>query len=348
LRFHTRSIAALLAVGLAARVPAGSASGGNAPYRLPGGAVFPEGVAVDKANGDLFVGSTADGTVYRGDVEEPGELEVFLEPGADGRESVTGMKVDTQGRLLVAGRRTGRVFAYDTATGELVAALEVPGSGDSLVNDLTVTPDAAFVTDSFRPVVYRLPLDEAGVGEVELWLDLEGTPLQYEDGFNLNGISASDDGRYLLTVQSNTGALWRIDTDTREVTEVDLDGETLEGGDGLLLDGRQPLVVRNDPPVVAHVELAEDLASGEVVEEITDETFDYPTTVAEQGGRLLVVNSQLDREGGDADEPFTVSAVPFPGSNGPACPVTRAQLPDDTDRTCGTGTAALTGDALAC
>jgi len=302
-------------VALLAAFAAACTTSPTAPYTLPGEGVFPEGVAVNKANGDLFVGSTADGTVYRGNVEEPGELDVFLQPGADGRESVTGMKVDTQGRLLVAGRRTGRVFAYDAATGDLVAALEVPGSGESLVNDLTVTPEAAYVTDSFRPVVYRLPLDEAGVGEVEPWLDLEGTPLQYEDGFNLNGISASDDGRYLLTVQSNTGALWRIDTATREVVRVDLGGARLTGGDGALLDGRDLDVVRNDPGVVAHVELAEDLATGAVVEEITDDTFDYPTTLAEQGGRLLVVNSQLDREGGDADEPFTVSAVPFPGSS---------------------------------
>ncbi len=290
----------------------GSGSGdGDAAFTVPGEQVFPEGIAVNKANGDLFVGSTDDGAVYRGNTARPGELELFLAPGEDGRESVTGMKVDEQGRLLIAGRGTGRVFAYDAGSGALIEAFEIPGDGDSLLNDLTLTADAAYLTDSFRPVIYRLARDAETVGEPEPWLDLEGTPLAYGDGFNLNGISASDDGRYLLTVQSNSGALWRVDTETSEVAEVDLGGATLATGDGALLDGRSLYVVRNDPGVVAHIELSEDYLSGEVVEEIDDPSFDFPTTLAEHDGRLFVVNSQLDREGATADLPFTVSAVPF-------------------------------------
>jgi Cu-Zn family superoxide dismutase len=287
---------------------------GDAAFTVPGEQVFPEGIAVNKANGDLFVGSTDDGAVYRGNTAEPGELELFLEPGQDGREAVTGMKVDEQGRLLIAGRGTGRVFAYDAGSGELIEAFEIPADGDSLLNDLTLTADAAYLTDSFRPVIYRLARDAETVGEPEPWLDLEGTPLVYGEGFNLNGISASDDGRYLLTVQSNSGALWRIDTETAEIAEVDLGGEQLTTGDGALLDGRSLYVVRNDPGVVAHVELSEDYLSGEVVEEIDDPSFDYPTTLAEQDGRLFVVNSQLDRAGDTADLPFTVSDIPFPGA----------------------------------
>lgn len=286
----------------------------SAAFTLPGEQVFPEGIAVNKANGDLFVGSTDDGAVYRGNAGEPGEFSLFLEPGQDGREAVTGMKVDEQGRLLIAGRDTGRVFAYDAESGELIEAFEVPSDGDSLLNDLTLTADAAYLTDSFRPVIYRLARDAETVGAPEPWLDLEGTPLAYADGFNLNGISASDDGRYLLTVQSNSGALWRIDTESAEIAEVDLGGETLATGDGALLDGRSLYVVRNSPGVVARIELSDDYLSGEVVEEIEDPSFDYPTTLAEHDGRLFVVNSQLDSAGETADLPFTVSAVPFPGA----------------------------------
>lgn len=292
-----------------------SAEQGSAAFTLPGGRVFPEGIAVNKANGDLFVGSTDDGAVYRGNAGEPGEFSLFLEPGQDGRESVTGMKVDEQGRLLIAGRGTGRVFAYDAGSGELIEAFELPSEGDSLLNDLTLTADAAYLTDSFRPVIYRLARDDETVGEPEPWLDLEGTPLAYGDGFNLNGISASDDGRYLLTVQSNSGALWRIDTESAEITQVDLGGETLTSGDGALLDGRSLYVVRNDPGIVAHIELSEDYRSGELVEEIADPSFDYPTTLAEADGQLFVVNSQLDGTGGAADLPFSVSAVPYPGAS---------------------------------
>ena len=62
-----------------------------------------------------------DGTVFRGNVAEQGEEpEVFLEPGDDGRSTALSMKVDSEGRLFIAGGGTGRIFAYDTNPGELV------------------------------------------------------------------------------------------------------------------------------------------------------------------------------------------------------------------------------------
>jgi hypothetical protein len=39
-------------------------------------------------------------------------------------------------------------------------------------------------------------------------------------------------------VQSNTGNLLRIDIESREAIQIDLGGETLPGGDGILLDGQ--------------------------------------------------------------------------------------------------------------
>jgi len=66
--------------------------------------VYPEGVAYRPETGEFFVGSTTDGTVFRGNVSEPGaEAEVFLEPGKDGRTAATGTKVDPEGQLFAAG-----------------------------------------------------------------------------------------------------------------------------------------------------------------------------------------------------------------------------------------------------
>lgn len=129
-----------------------------ARFTLPGDAVYPEGIAYDAATGDLYVGSTRTGTVYRGDADEPGELEVFLRGGQDGRTSVTGMKVDGYGRLFVAGRSTGRIFVYDTASGRLIRALAAPPAPRTLLNDVAVTDEAAYVTDSFRPQLFRVSL----------------------------------------------------------------------------------------------------------------------------------------------------------------------------------------------
>ena len=280
-------------------------------FVLPGGRVFPEGVAHDPASGDFFVGSTQDGAVYRGNVRRGSrEMEVFLEGGEDGRGGVTGMKVDSQGRLWIAGRTTGRAFVYDAASGDLIRAFEMPRAPSTLLNDVTVTPDAAYFTDSFRPTLFRVPLTPDGVGEIEPWLEFGGTPIRYRGGFNLNGVAATADGRYLITVQFNTGELYRIDTRSREVAEVDLGGETLNTGDGLLLDGRTLYVVRESPAQIVPVELSGDFAGGRVGEAFSDPSLRFPTTAAAYDGRLLVVNSQLNT--GRPKLPFTVSDVPIP------------------------------------
>lgn len=318
-RDHALRTAALrtaaLAVVVAVLVACGgtgdrSGTGDARRYELPGDRVFPEGVAVDKTNGDFFVSSSEDGTVFRGNVERD-EVEVFLPPGRDGRSGATGLKVDPQGRLYVAGRYTGAVFVHDALTGELLDVLRTPAAERTLMNDMTFTSDAVFVTDSFRPVLWRAARTASSVGELEPWLDLRQTPIPTDADFNLNGISASDDGRYLLTVHFATGRLFRIDTRNKEVLEVDLSGDDLRTGDGLLLDGSTLLVVREDPGAVFPVRLSDDLSRGEVEEPFGEQDLDLPTTLAEYEGTVLVVNSQFDRA--DAPElPFTVTALPVP------------------------------------
>ncbi len=155
---------------------------------------------------------------------DEGEAEVFLESGSDGRETAVGMKVDDRGRLFIAGGDTGRIFVYDVLSRGLIRALETPSSEMTFINDVIVAPDgSAYFTDSMRPTLFKVPITPDGeVGELEKWQDLEGTPIEYGEGFNLNGIAATGDGRYLVTVQSNTGNLYRIDIESREVTHIDL------------------------------------------------------------------------------------------------------------------------------
>lgn len=288
------------------------------PLTIPGAKVFPEGIAVQKSTGDLFVGSTTDGAIYRGNVSG-GEFKPFLPAGADGRTAVTGMKVDARGRLWVAGRFTEKAFVYDVATKRLLKTFTAPRGEpsfspreeSSIVNDLTLTDDAVYLTDSFRPVVYRIATEGDRIGRMEPWLSLENTPAAYRRGFNLNGISASDDGRYLLTVATDSGRLFRIDTQTKDVEEVDLGGETIKTADGLLLDGRTLLVVREKPGEIVPVRLSPDLRRGEVRPGFGRSELAFPTTLAERDGRVFVVNAQFDRA--DAPKlPFTVSALPLP------------------------------------
>ena len=118
-------------------------------------------------------------------------------------------------------------------------------TGTTFVNDVVVTRDAAYFTDSLNPVLYVVPIGRGGrLGEART-LPLTGE-LQYTDGFNVNGIEASPDGRTLLVVQSNNGpALPAVRARTGTTTQVDLGGASLTNGDGLLRRGRTLYVVRN-------------------------------------------------------------------------------------------------------
>jgi Cu-Zn family superoxide dismutase len=280
-----------------------------ASYALPGEGVFPEGVAYNPASGKFYVGSTGDGSLYEGDVAS-GEVIVFSEGGADGRTTAIGMKVDGNGNLWVAGGGTGQMFVYNTADGSLVASYSTPAVEQTFINDVIVTPDgSAYYTDSFRPVLFRIS-DLAG-GEAEAWLGFAGTVLEYGEGFNLNGIAASPDGRYLLVVHSGNGNLYRIDTETQEVSQVDTGGADLTAGDGILLIGSTLYVTRNRLGEIVPVAMSEDFSAGTAGTAITDSSLIFPTTIAQAGDSLLVVNSQFNNRGGTPVLPFTVSRLPL-------------------------------------
>src|SRR5262249_79178 len=276
-------------------------------------AVFPEGVAYQPATGNYFVSSNNDGTIFRGNLREPAAA-VFLQPGADGRTTATGLKVDSRGRLFVSGAGTGQMFVYDAASGALLGKLS-NGKTQTFINDVAITSDGnAYFTDSLNPILYKVAADANGHYTLESWLDFTGTPLTYQQGFNLNGIVASDDGKYLLVVQSNTGKLFRIEIASKAVSEVNLGGATLNNGDGMLLNGQTLYVSRNQNGLIVKVQLAADLASGSVVSSTTDPLLAYPTTLAWANGRLLVVNSQFNKRGPGLQPnlPFTIASIPAP------------------------------------
>ena len=284
-------------------------------YILPGDAVFPEGIAYQPTTGDFFVSSTTDGTIFRGNVQEE-TASVFLPGGSDGRTTANGLKVDDyEGRLFVAGGNTGGIFVYDIASGELLSSFKTQ-KASSYINDVAISPTGdAYFTDSSDPTLYKVSTNEADELVFEAWLDLTGTAIAYQSGFNLNGIAVSNNGKYLIVVQSNTGKLFRIDIASKQVTEIDLGGQTLTNGDGILLSRKRTLyVVRNQQKLIVKVQLSWDFSRGTVVSSTTDPSFAFPTTIAQARNRLLVVNSQFDKRGAGLtpELPFTVSSVPIP------------------------------------
>ncbi|MFC3718463.1 superoxide dismutase family protein [Deinococcus metalli] len=269
-------------------------------YPLPGPQDFPEGVAYDAQRGVLYTGSAANGTIYAVNAAT-GTVRTFAPGGGQGRTSALGLKVDPQGRVWVAGGATGTVTVL-SPDGFPLAILETPRSPNAYINDLVRAPDGnVYVTDSTRPVLYRVTPDLT----LSAWLDLAGTPLKYGPGINLNGIVATPDGRALLAVQLNTGDLWRIDLRTKAVRRV-MGG--LTRGDGLLLDGHTLYVARNAEQVVSKVTLNADYTGGSVVAEEPLAGLRFPTTLTAIGSDLVVTQGQLNKlQGGTPETPFKLT-----------------------------------------
>jgi streptogramin lyase len=255
----------------------------------------PEGIATGRG-ATFYAGSLPDGAVYRGSYRT-GQGSVLVPPQT-GR-AATGLKYDGRGdRLFVAGAMSGRVYVYDAATGHDVRVYDVPGAG--FINDVVITRDAAYFTDSFVPVLYKIPIGHRGaLGDLET-IPITGD-LVYGTGFNANGIEATPNGKSLIIVQSNTGKLFRADPRTGSTEEIPLD-RPVTNGDGILLRGHTLVVVRNQDELLSFVALAPGLASGTVVREIGDPRFDVPTTVAAFGSALYPINARFGGDNHNPDE----------------------------------------------
>lgn len=266
---------------------------------------FPEGIAYDASDNTVFTGSIVNGAIYFGD-KNSDSLQLRT---VTGQTPVAALGMQVSGdELYVAGGPSTFAYIIDLNTDESrqLTTPPVPTGDSSFVNDLVVGSDGtAYFTNSFSPVLYR----HTGGDSLEAWIELDSTVIAYGPSFNLNGIAISPDDRYLLTVQSNTGLLFRVDTDTREITAVDLGGQSLTGGDGIELDGNELFVVRNMAAEVLTIEMSDDYASGQLRRTFTSEAFQFPTTVAATSDSLLVINAQLNAmgPGGSPVLPFTIS-----------------------------------------
>jgi sugar lactone lactonase YvrE len=257
---------------------------------LPNG-WLPEGVVTGRGP-VIYSGSRANGAIYAADLRT-GEGEILV-PGQAGRVAV-GLSFDARSNyIFAAGGGTGKAYVYDASTGTLVQeyVLTAPGT---FVNDVIVTKDAAYFTQSSRAEYYRVPLGPGG--EPGAATEVETIPLgggwQQVPGFNANGIEATADGGSLIFVNSTSGVLYRVEPLTGAATPIDLGGASVAQGDGLLLRGQTLYVVRNRLNQIEVVELEPDLASGVVTGTITDPAFDVPTTIAAFGGALYAVNARF-------------------------------------------------------
>ena len=297
----TRLLIVVAAVAVLVTPAAGAQNAFPSRIDLPNG-FQPEGIAI--AGDTFYVGSIPTGDVYRGSLRTG---KGALLPSVSG-DAAIGMKVD-RGRLFVAGGATGKAYVYNAKTGALVTSYALSGGG-SFINDVVVTKRAAWFTDSFKAVLYRVPLGPNGrPGGSFTTVNLSGDYVQGAS-FNVNGIDATTNGKTLVFVQSNTGKLFVTGANGDARAIVLAGGESVPNGDGILLDGKTLYVVQNALDVVAKIALAPNLRSGRVVRRISDPAnLDFPTTIAEQGSRLYAVNARFDFPSPNASTPYWVTKL---------------------------------------
>jgi sugar lactone lactonase YvrE len=270
---------------------------------------LPEGIAIG-GRPYAYFGSRASGSIFRVDLVT-GEGQPLPIPGPN--TPAVGLKIDNRDRLFVAGGNAGNGRVVDADSGRILVNYQFT-SGDTFVNDVVLTGGGAYFTDSRSAVLFVVPLDLSGSlppPDGFQRLELSGPDLVIVPGAtNLNGIAPTPDDQALLVIQSNTGRLFRVDPNSGATTLVDLGGESLPNGDGLLLDGETLYAVQNRLNLVAVVRMSRDGASGTVLGRVGSENFDVPTTVAKFDDRLYLPNARFGAV--PPATTFTAVAIPVP------------------------------------
>lgn len=98
------------------------------------------------------------------------------------------------------------LIALDAKTGKVRQRIAVPADERRhLLGDFVFDRDGTlYATDSFSPVIWRLP---PGGGRLEAWLE-------HADFLNLQGLALGPDGRSLYVADYSNG-VWRIDRETK-------------------------------------------------------------------------------------------------------------------------------------
>jgi sugar lactone lactonase YvrE len=294
---------------IALALPAASVNAADKPfpdrvYVLNGSAS--EGFAIGK--GPVAYNSSPDGSIYKVDLRS-GQGEVLAEVQDPADCFKLGMRVDDRTNyLFVAGCVYGNAFVYDADTGALIMEYQLNKSPEfGLVNDLTITNDAVYFTDSFRPVLYRLPLSKNGEVPLDTGAATE-IPLPAEfrldsandDCCGGNGIVATPDGKTLIVGHSSLSRLYRVDTATGDVDQIVVDKPLTGFLDGIAMRGHTLYIMTPydfpGPPEfidgIQVVELDKGNRTGILVDTLADPDLDGVASGAIFGSSLYVNNAR--------------------------------------------------------
>jgi hypothetical protein len=180
-----------------------------APITIDDSNVFPESLTAT-ASGDLIVGSSAKGTIYRAKAGAA-KAEPWIDPKVSGMIGVFGVFADDRTRTLYAcslpfgaPREQADVLsalrAFDLRTGKPKASYPLPDGYNSLCNDIAVAKDGTvYVSETRQGRVLRLT---PGASALEVWI--KDPKFAAVDGIAIGG----DGAVYVNTVA--TGHMFRI------------------------------------------------------------------------------------------------------------------------------------------
>ena len=307
-----RSILAIAAMTLLA-LPALLVSAGEKPFPKKVPALFgslPEGFAIGRG-ATAFNGSVL-GSIYKVDLRS-GQGEILVESEPELGCSKLGMRVDPRTNyLFVAGCEGGNAYVFDADNGVLLGefVLPLPSGFEEgalqIVNDLAITKDAVYFTDSHQPLLYRLPLSRNGglpAADAATAIELSGDFVNIEPEdycCGANGIVATPNGKTLIIGHSNFAQLFQVDPSTGHSDEIAVISPLTGFLDGLVLHNRTVYVLTpGDTPeddMIQVVKLDKDMLTGELSGIITDPLMDGVASGALFGNSLYVNNARYSAE----------------------------------------------------
>ena len=259
---------------------------------------YPEGITYAPSLDKFLVSSITQGKI--GTVDQNGRYADLI-TNDEALISSIGMKV-RDGKLYVCNGdqgvstkstpattlKTAGLFVYDLATGTNLKRVDLaallPGS-NHYANDIAFDPQGnAYVTDSFAPVIYKVPADTTKPSILVNSPLFAGT-----EGVNLNGIVYHPD-KFLIVAKANEGSLYKVNL-SAPTLPTQITGPALPSGDGMVLVDNDLYVVNNRNRV-SRVRSSDGWKTFTIVE--SDSTgYEQATTNVEVDGEIYTLNARI-------------------------------------------------------
>lgn len=299
--------------------------------------VRPEAVALGPGT-TFFAGSssastdtTNHGMIVRGDLVTG--VITTLVPGVRAK-ATSGLAYDARANLLWSTEtRGGAASVYNATTGALVQRFVFPvnPAPGNQINDVALASNAAYFTNSFQRVIYRVAIDAAGNPATDFTtITLNGDYVHNAAAkpFNINnnGIAVTPDGRYVFTgnmggdkgpasincivsprAPADSGCvsqILRVDPLTGDARLINLVNTKVYFVDGVRLDGQTLYLAQNFMDRISVFTLSADFLTATFVKNITSPNWIVPSSMFVFENSVFAVNA------GFGPGPYQLSRMP--------------------------------------